>query len=260
MWAAYEPKKDKATSIYALLLYGKRLLFPVFNFSSEQTAKFKEHCLPLPFFLPLILKNDSLHAAQGMADDMDILENALKKKGIVSASQYEYELRSYEYSAANNVRETTEKVPSGRPAITGLVIRRARESDTNELFPLQAGYEKEEVLPRGAEFNPASCRRILESLIAEDLMLVAELEGKLVGKININAASYNRFQIGGNYVLPEYRSRGIARAMTAALLREFYTQKKHFTLFVKKANTPARRVYDSLGFTVIGDYRISYFT
>ena len=254
IWAAYKPGTHKGSSICALLLYGKRFLFPVFNFSFEQTAEFKKHCLPLPFLFPFVLKNDPLHAIQGLAEDLDLLENALKKKGIVSASQYDYELRSFNNSTAKKNQEITVKIPPG------LLIRKAEASDLNQLLPLQAGYEKEEVLPKGAEFNPAACCRTVESLITEDLVLTAELKGKLVGKININAKSYNRFQIGGVYVLPEYRSTGIARAMTAALIREYTPFINHFILFVKKTNIPARKVYDKLGFTVIEDYRISYFS
>ena len=127
------------------------------------------------------------------------------------------------------------------------------------LYPLQAAYEQEEVLPPGAVFNPAVCRRGLELLAAGNKMLAAEMDGVLVGKINVNARSFTRFQIGGVYVLPQWRGLGIARAMTAALVGELSRRKRGFTLFVKKANVSARRVYDSLGFAKTGDYRINYY-
>jgi len=261
VWAAFKPNTPQTPSINALLLYGKRLLFPVFHYSSEMVEEFKHNGMPIPFLLAFILKRDSLHAAQGLADDMDLLESALEKKNIVPVSRYDYELRSFDCTGGEPSPFGFGGLSGpGRPDITGLVIRRAEVSDIDALFPLQAAYEKEEVLPKGAELNPSSCRMILGSLIINKMILVAELEGRLVGKININAQSYNRFQIGGNYVAPEYRSHGIARAMTAALIREFSTQKNRFTLFVKKTNIPARKVYDNLGFTIIGDYRISYFS
>ncbi|MCL1814454.1 MAG: GNAT family N-acetyltransferase [Treponema sp.] len=254
-WAAFsEGALFCKKRISGLLFYGKGLLFPVFHFSPGQTKKIFAEGLPLPFLFSLILKNDPLHAAQGLADDMEMLETVLQKeKGFYPASTYDYELRSLSYSASSPAKDFSSSAAE-------LVIRKAEASDTGALFPLQAGYEKEEVLPEGAEFNPVSCLKILQSLIAEKTILAAELKDKLVGKININAQSYNRFQIGGVYVLPEYRSLGIARAMTAALIREFAPQKDRFTLFVKKNNIPARRVYDSLGFKKIADYRISYFS
>lgn len=249
VWASYGQKADNESSVSALLLYGKQLLFPVFNFTPEKTAEYNNFGLPLPPLFPFLVRNKNIHAAQGMANDMGLLENALEGKGITPVSKYDYELLHFDYSEDLPVK-----------TLPGLIIRRAEVSDTGRLFPLQAAYEKEEVLPKGAEFNPASCRRVLESLIEENVILTAELEGRLAGKININAESYNRFQIGGVYVLPEYRSQGIARAMTAALINSFAPQKKHFTLFVKIKNTPARRAYDSLGFKAIGEYRISYYT
>jgi predicted GNAT family acetyltransferase len=247
-WAAFLQKTDKQIS--GLLLYGKRLLFPVFDSSLALTAKFPAEGMPLPLFFPLVLKKESIHAAQGLADDMDMLETALKTKGIAPSSTYDYELRSLMYS---------ESAGFSLHSPPGLVIRRAEPKDAAALYPLQAGYEQEEVLPEGTQFNPASCRRGLDRLIDGNMVLAAEMEGRLVGKININAQSYNCFQIGGVYVAPEYRRLGIAQAMTACLIREFLPQKKIFTLFVKKANVPARQVYDTLGFEKIADYRITYY-
>jgi ribosomal protein S18 acetylase RimI-like enzyme len=242
----------------ALLLYGKRLLFPVFNFSAAQLDTFQNNGMPLPLMFSMLLKRDSLHAAQGLADDMDLLEKALREKNFFPATTNDYELLSLVYStrmqngAANKSLHSSKSPP-------GLLVRKAEMSDADALFPLQAGYETEEVLPPGAKFNPASCRKIVESLILGGLIMTAELGGSLVGKININACSYNRFQIGGVYVQPEYRNMGIARAMTSSLIREYAPVKNYFTLFVKKKNIPARRVYDSLGFKRIADYRITYF-
>jgi GNAT superfamily N-acetyltransferase len=245
VWAAAFPPD----SLSALFLYGKRLLFPVFRFSLAKRSEFLAEGMPLPLFFRQVLKNDPLHAAQGLADDMDILEAALRKKGLFPASTYDYELRGLTHSVPE----------SGGVSLPGLLIRRPETADTNALFPLQAGYEKEEVLPCGAQFDPAACRKGVEYLIAGGMILTAELKGHLVGKVNINAQSYTYLQIGGVYVLPEYRSLGIAQAMTAALIREFTPLGKRFALFVKKSNAPAIRVYDKLGFVKNGDYRISYY-
>jgi len=260
---SWEPNAKKVPGTFlALLLYGKRLLFPVFAFPPTQTAEYQADGLPLPAFFPQILKSDPLHAAQGLAGDMDLLEAALQKKGFSPTSSYNYELRSQTVTDTTSpFRENPRKSadPSSFASLRGLTIRMAAMSDTKALFPLQAGYEQEEVLPLGAQFEPAVCLKGLEYLIAQKMLLMAELEGRPVGKVNINAQSYNCLQIGGVYVRPEFRSLGIAQALTTALIQNFARQKQHFTLFVKKTNIPARRVYDKLGFAKIGDYRISYY-
>ena len=260
VWAAKPKQEAGSNTICALLLYGRQMLFPVFDFSESQSKEIIPKGLPLPFFFRTILKNNFLHAVQGLAPDMDILEKALQKIGFFPASRYDYELRSLEIADIHSSAENQAKI-NGFSAKTppGLVIRRAEMADTDALYPLQAAYETEEVLPQGAQLNPAQCRLGLERLIAAQSVLAAQFDGRLVGKININAQAYTRFQIGGVYVNPEFRGLGIAQAMTTALIREFALQKNRFTLFVKKANNSAIRVYEKTGFKKIGDYRIAYY-
>jgi predicted GNAT family acetyltransferase len=127
------------------------------------------------------------------------------------------------------------------------------------VFQLQAAYETEEVLPDGAKLNAPGCRLSAEHIIRRDHSLVAVLDKKIVGKINVSAASCNYRQIGGVYVLPEYRGRGIARILGASFSRSVISEGKKIVLFVKKNNAAAQKVYSSLGFTAIADYRISYY-
>jgi ribosomal protein S18 acetylase RimI-like enzyme len=240
---------EKDSAISALLFYGKRLLYPVFAFSPTELSAEKSSIedLPLPLFFPQMLKSEYFHACQGLAKDMILLEGVLRKKGFTPIVCYDYELRQL----AGNVPQ--------QAAREDLKVRKATMADAGELFVLQANYEKEEVMPPGAQFDPALCRKTVEHIIEENMLLTAEYKGRLVGKVNINAQSWNYLQIGGVYVLPEYRGLGIAQAMTAALVRELSPFNKLFTLYVKKANLPALRVYDKLGFVIIEDYRISYF-
>jgi predicted GNAT family acetyltransferase len=115
------------------------------------------------------------------------------------------------------------------------------------------------VLPEGAEFNLAVSRMNLRHILSGQRIVSAELDGWTVAKANTSAVSFTRYQIGGVYVHPAYRGRGIARRLCAELARELVAEGRGLTLFVKKQNTAARAAYHRVGFTVQGDYRISYY-
>jgi predicted GNAT family acetyltransferase len=182
---------------------------------------------------------------------MELLEANLGRRGLFASVRYDYELRGLDLPGPHAV--------SAEARIPGLVIRTPGPGDMEALFSLQMNYEMEEVLPRDGRFNPAACRLGLERLLKTGIILIACLGNSVLGKININARSFTRLQIGGVYVDPAYRNRGVAQALTAALIRRLYPGDKKFTLFVKKANIPACRAYDKAGFVKIADYRISYY-
>jgi predicted GNAT family acetyltransferase len=139
-----------------------------------------------------------------------------------------------------------------------LVLRSPQPGDDNYLFELQSLYEREEVLPKNAVFNPGACRLNLEHILTSEQILVAELDKQVVGKINTSAESFTRRQIGGVYVRPDCRGRGIAEKMTACFANRLIGAGKGITLFVKKHNIAALKVYRRIGFTVLDDYQISY--
>jgi GNAT superfamily N-acetyltransferase len=227
--------------VSALLLHSGRTLFPVFDSPSY---------IPVPYFMTHFLRKTPIRAIQGCRKDTDILEYTITSQGYHCTDRIDYDLMSLD-------GEPNGEALKAGPA--GLVLRRPNASDWDALYLLQAAYEQEEVLPRGAAFNPAACRRSLERIITGEHILAAELDGRIVGKINTNALSFSRYQIGGVYVHPDYRGRGIAVSMGAAFARFLIGEGWRLSLFVKKWNSVARAVYHRIGFTVAGDYRISYY-
>jgi ribosomal protein S18 acetylase RimI-like enzyme len=196
------------------------------------------------------LSRPPVHAVQGLLGDAETLEAALADLGYRAAEQRDYDLMALEKAPGE---ESSGAFPRG------LELRRPGFADLEELYPLQAGYEKEEVLPQGKVLNPAACRFALNSILSKEQALVACLDKRIVGKINTNAASFTRVQIGGVYVLPEYRGRGIGRRMTAIFAGELLAGGRGVTLFVKKNNQAAQKIYRQIGFDDAGDYRISYY-
>jgi predicted GNAT family acetyltransferase len=216
-------------------------MFPIFNGGTG---------IPLLHFIHRRFRATPIHAVQGLREEALVLEETLADLGLTAVDNIDYDLMTLDTAPPE------ENFRAGPP---GLIIRQPDITDMNSLFALQEGYEKEEVLPKGADFNPVSCRLGLRRILEEEQILAAELDGRLVGKINTSARSFTRCQIGGVYVHPDYRGRGIARRMTVFFLRTLISQGWGITLFVKKKNSAARSVYRRAGFHLFADYRISYY-
>ncbi|MDR2795979.1 MAG: GNAT family N-acetyltransferase, partial [Spirochaetaceae bacterium] len=211
----------------ALLLHSKGSLFPVFNGNTD---------IAPPFFLERALKNIRLYSLQGLAEEVETLEAMLLPLGLRGHETVDFKLMALGKSP----------LPVKTPA--GISFRRAEKSDMDALLPLQAAYEKEEVLPAGSIFDIRACRYNLERIIAEEKTLIALIDKRIAAKINTNAESYSRCQIGGVYVLPEYRGQGIASCLTSAFSRLLLAENKGVNLFVNNNNTAARKVYLRCGF------------
>lgn len=229
----------------AFIFHTGRVLFPVFE--RPPGTDFRPL---LPHSLQAQMRKDGLHAAQGLAACLDSLEAPLAEQGFHPVEIIDYDLMSLDYGGTR---------PPAKSGPRGLILRVPDTADAGALFPLQEGYEREEVMPPGAEFYPAACLKTVEHLISGGMILAAELDGRLVGKINVNAESFTRFQVGGVYVEKAYRGRGIARAMTEEFIRRLEAPRRGLTLFVRKTNAAARAVYLKAGFVKTAGYRITYY-
>jgi predicted GNAT family acetyltransferase len=236
-WVLSAGSKDDTS---ALILHSRRTIFPVFNGQTRFT---------IPVHLMRALKNIDIHALHGLARDIEILEQILLPLGFTPKGTTDFFLMSLDDSG---------DLGAVKAPPQGMTLRRGKRSDLEQLFPLQAAYEKEEVLPEGAVFDDRVCRFNLAQIIKNEQILLAELDGKIVGKINTNARSYSRYQLGGVYVRPEHRNLSIGSCMTSTFVRLLLKEGKGISLFVKKENLPALAMYKSTGFKNIGDYKIVY--
>jgi len=232
---------DREGEISALLLHSRRTLFPVFDKNPRVSS---------PRFLSRFLGKIPIHALQGLREDTELLEILMQAQGYFASERIEYELMSLD----NEPRP--EALRSG-PA--GLILRRPLPEDEKQLFALQSAYEQEEVLPVGAVFDPAASRLNLQHILSREHVLIAELDSQVIGKINTSAQSFTRYQIGGVYVRPDCRGLGIGVKMTSVFAKSLLALGKGLTLFVKKRNAAACKVYRRAGFAVLADYRITYY-
>jgi len=226
--------------ISALLVHNRQSLFPVFDKNSQ---------IPAPRFLNRFLCKVYIHAIQGLREDAERLEALMEDQGYYAVERIEYELMNLDSKVS----------PATRPVPSGLILRPPLPKDEDALFALQSAYEKEEVLPVNAVFNPAIARLNILNILKKELVLVAELDGQVVGKINTSAESFTRYQIGGVYVRPDCRNLGIGSKMAAVFADSLLVQGKGLSLFVKKRNVAACSVYRKIGFSVTADYRITYY-
>ena len=229
--------------ISALLLHSRHALFPVFD-------KNRNKGIPAPRFLKRFLGKVHIHALQGLREDTELLESLMEGLGYFATQRIDYDLMNL---------DTAPRKEAFRAGPAGLVLRSALPGDEEQLFALQAAYEQEEVLPNNAVFNPASCRLNLSKILSSELLLVAELDGQIVGKINTSAKSFTRCQVGGVYVRPDCRGQGIAAKMSVVFFQKLLSSGMGITLFVKKRNAAASAVYRKAGFHVLADYRICYY-
>ncbi|MCL2380547.1 MAG: GNAT family N-acetyltransferase [Treponema sp.] len=227
--------------VSALLLHCRRTLFPVFG---------KTPRVPGPRFLSRFLGKVPIHAIQGLKEDTEILETLMQAQGYFAAERIDYSLMSLD------------SVPLPQPhraGPAGLALRSPVPEDEESLFALQSAYEQEEVLPANSSYNPAATRLNLRHILSREQVLVAALDGRVVGKINTSAKSFTRYQIGGVYVRCDCRGLGIGAMMTTVFARSLLAQGRGLTLFVKKRNAAACKVYRKAGFAALADYRITYY-
>ncbi len=190
-------------------------------------------------------------AAIGLEDDVRRLERAA---GITSAAGNDYRLmrldKPRQGGAASRVFFQQREFK----------IRPPQSSDMIALLRLQEAYEREEVLVHLHRFDPRVCKAGVKRSLEEEVMLCAQLDGRLVGKAQTNARGFAWDQLGGIYVEPLYRGRGLGRALVGELCAALGAQGRSLCLFVKKGNQAALGLYLSLGFEEAGSFRISYYS
>jgi ribosomal protein S18 acetylase RimI-like enzyme len=205
--------------------------------------------IPKPRILKPITGKINIHSLQGITDEVVIVQEYLQQMKKELQDVFDFDLMSID--TLPDLRGFSD------PA--NLVLRRPSMLDLDAIASLHGAYEREEVIPKGSIFNPAVCRAEAQEIIVHSDILAAELDGRIIGKINVNAVSFTRFQVGGVYVHPDFRGKGIARQMAYEFISSLIKQGRGVTLFVKKANIAAYRLYTGLGFKKTADYRICYY-
>lgn len=152
-----------------------------------------------------------------------------------------------------------ETPPSALPA-SSLSFEQVKARDIPRVFPLQEGYEKEEVLLDPAYYNKGVSLLLFGQKVKKYPHYMGMYDRRVVSMARINAKGWNVSQIGGVYTLPGFRNRGFAKETVACLMNAIHANGRYPALFVKVQNSPALALYKALGFSVRSGFSIAYFS
>lgn len=141
------------------------------------------------------------------------------------------------------------EVPPGEPP-PGL--RRARTEERDLVADAAARMELED-LGRDPSGDPTH-REAAAERIRDGRTFVVVRDGELRYAINVGVVHPDGCQLGGTWVPPEHRGRGLATAATAAVCR--HLRAPLVTLHANEANAAAVRVYEKIGFQRDAAFRL----
>jgi predicted GNAT family acetyltransferase len=168
-----------------------------------------------------------------------------------------WDLRSASWGPARELRGDQPLLAIGeqsRIRADGLVRQvRMDELDRYLTAAIAMFIEEVGVDPRLGDGGRAYRRRV-GNLIATGRALARFEDGRVVFKAEIGSISRAVGQIQGVWVHPERRGRGLGVAGTAAVSNVVVSSGRTASLYVNSYNTPARRMYERIGFRQIGTF------
>ncbi len=231
----------------ALLLAPDGITCPVFSDSSSTDE--------LPGIIPgLSYSKKQYITLMGLSENVKRIEKLFGGRNRISV---DYDLLTAEASAVTlTVDAYLEK--KDRKYLKNFSIRKAEITDLDYLMPLRKAYEIEEVILKPENFNENACRQRFSRTIKKQTVFYAETDNSAAATCCINAEGINWSQIGGVFTKPEYRGKGLSAVLMSGIAELCAERKKDITLFVKKNNMPALKLYSNCGFLKKGEFRISY--
>ncbi|WP_148574494.1 DUF4081 domain-containing GNAT family N-acetyltransferase [Nocardioides caldifontis] len=140
---------------------------------------------------------------------------------------------------------------AGEPAVRpDPAVRRCTMADLDVLYPACVAMYTEEVGVSPEEHGGASLYRArVAQLVSRGWSFARIDNGRVLFKAEVAAASPHACQVQGVYVDPEFRGQGLGVVGMAAVVE---LALRHVapvvSLYVNEHNTPARRVYERVGF------------
>ena len=216
-----------------------------------------------------ISRGGALHCCFEPADlrreDLDRLERLITERSLFSmiGRRDRIELVSDLYGARENYIVDYDLMIKDRPSENEepsslYTVRRVGRDDLEELYPLEEAYQKEEVLRDPENLNTHYLKKRFHRQLSQFHIWAVYKGGRPIAKGGTNAEGFSYGQIGGVYTLPDERGRGIGRLLMNHISRELYEQGLKTSLFVRKDNPAALKLYKNCEYETRGDFRIVY--
>ena len=140
-----------------------------------------------------------------------------------------------------------------------LPLRYAQTSDLACLVQYSAEMMREDLDDDPLERDPERHVAAVQSRIRKRKTLVGDAEGGICFMLDIGTHFRLGSQVGGTYVPPEFRGRGIATMGMREACHRLLKTCDRVTLHVNEANVPAVRCYQRSGFRAGAPYRLATF-
>jgi predicted GNAT family acetyltransferase len=136
-----------------------------------------------------------------------------------------------------------------------LSLNIASEQDLDELVLASAAMAKEESGNDAQARNPGLFRERVQVRLKKKGDFIHKIEGEIAFKASVSALLDFGGQIEGVYTAPAFRRQGLARRGTAYVSQWVLARAESAFLLVNAENTPARSLYEDLGFKQLSESR-----
>ncbi|MEB3284529.1 MAG: GNAT family N-acetyltransferase [Candidatus Sericytochromatia bacterium] len=138
------------------------------------------------------------------------------------------------------------------------VIQAATLGQLHEVTALAAAMSVEEIQIDPLKLHRTGYLHLMEQRIREGRCWVVNEGGKIRFQLTLSAIVAQGGQVTGVYTPPDDRGKGYARRGMQDFLRMALATVPALSLFVNDFNSPALRLYESLGFKPNGLFRVIY--
>lgn len=135
-------------------------------------------------------------------------------------------------------------------------FRAARPDEWRTLARYASAMEIEDLGRDPAALDPDAHESVVRERIRNERTWLIERAGEIVFTINVGLWTTTACQVGGTYVPPAHRGRGLAKQGMRALVSYLRTKFPAVTLHVNEQNLPAVRTYEATGFERAAPFRL----